>query len=134
MLMLSECKNRRRWPLKNSGFLLFEVLLTVTILSVGLVLVLRAFATSLDAMQTSQEYMNATLLLEEILAGAALKGQIERGETEKAFSADLGDFGYKIHSEELEGTDLNKVSFVVFWKSGKRPQRIDASSYIKNKE
>lgn len=47
---------------KRNGFTLIEVLVSVVILSTGLVLLLRAFSTSLVAMDASNETVQAALL------------------------------------------------------------------------
>ena len=50
---------------KNKGLLLFEVMLTIIILSVGLTLILRSFYSSLNATKIAQYYTTATLLIED---------------------------------------------------------------------
>lgn len=71
------CGNRR-------GFTLIEVLITLVILSTGIVIVLEAFQTSLVALNAAREHLRATSLLEqktseiglEVLAGTRGGGRM----------------------------------------------------------
>ena len=54
----------------SSSFTLIEVLVTLVILSTGIILVLRAFETSLVALGESRDSMRAGILLRETLADA----------------------------------------------------------------
>lgn len=51
----------------DKGITLFEIMITVSIIAVGLVLVIQANSINLKFMKLSQEYLQATLLAEQIL-------------------------------------------------------------------
>ena len=57
--------------MKNSGFTLIEVLLTITILAIGMIGVLRAYSTMINAMEAAQYNIDAACLLK------AKMGEIE---------------------------------------------------------
>lgn len=63
----------------GKGFTLIEVLLTVSILAVGLVGVLRAYATSTNAMERSQYDLDAVFLLKEKMGQIEEKALIQGG-------------------------------------------------------
>lgn len=60
----------RRRP--RSGFTLVELLVTLVILSTGIVLVLQAFETSMTALSESRDALRASALVQSLVAGGEL--------------------------------------------------------------
>jgi len=128
----------------RDGFLLFEAILSVAILSLGLVLVLHSFTGSLKAARISQNYMRAVLLLEAKMTELEWKGSLDSGISEGKFSQKNERFAWKIEAtpvEEISGEDeekkrveLNKVHLTVSWSEGKKVERIELTTYLKSKE
>jgi len=128
----------------RDGFLLFEAILSVAILSFGLVLVLHSFTGSLKAARISQNYMRAVLLLEAKMTELEWKGSLDSGISEGKFSQKNERFAWKIEAtpvEEISGEDeekkrveLNKVHLTVSWSEGKKVERIELTTYLKSQE
>jgi len=128
----------------KDGFLLFEVILSVAILSLGLVLVLHSFTGSLKAARISQDYMRAVLLLEAKMTGLEWKGSLDSGISEGKFSQKNERFAWKIEATPVEETagedkekkkiELNKVRLTVSWSESKKVERIELTTYLKSKE
>jgi prepilin-type N-terminal cleavage/methylation domain-containing protein len=53
---------------RNKGFTLVEVIISIGILSFGLILVLQGFAQSLNAINISHKNLHASLLADEMIA------------------------------------------------------------------
>jgi type II secretory pathway pseudopilin PulG len=124
--------------LKNRGFLLLEVILTVTILSVGLVSALRSFATSLHTLKISQNLLIANLLLEEKIwqkeeENSQVEGIVPEDE-EDELAPPFDAFSYKINFTEQKDFDsLYKSTFEVFWKQRKRQYSTSCITYMRAK-
>lgn len=125
--------------LKNKGFTLLEVMLAVTILSVGLVMVLGSFVNSLRAIKISQDFLVASLLLEEKIwqkeeEKTQSEGLIPVGE-EDEFQPPFDKFRYKIRFEEQKDLpSLYKTSFEVSWQERKKERNISCVTYLSSKE
>ncbi|UCB56656.1 MAG: prepilin-type N-terminal cleavage/methylation domain-containing protein [Candidatus Omnitrophota bacterium] len=118
--------------LRNKGFLLLEVMLAVTILSLGLALILRSFTTSLRAIKTSRNFLIANLLLEELIwqkeeEKAKGLGKAEEGK----FSSPFDGFSYKASFEEQEEVPaLYKSIFAVSWQEREKERSVSWVSYL----
>lgn len=124
---------------KNKGFTLLEVMLAVTILSVGLVMVVRSYVTSLQAIKISKDFLIANLLLEEKIWERQEKQTRseevipeEKGEFETPFN----NFSYEISFTEQEdlpaeykGT-LYKSTFEVSWQQRKRKHTTSSVTFL----
>lgn len=126
--------------LKNErGFLLLEVMLAVTILSVGMALVLRSYVSALSAVKISQDFFAAGLLLEEKLWQ---KEEEKAGEKEPSVTAEQGNFpapwdrfSYAVeYEQEEDAPELYKTRSAVSWQSKKKAHSILCAGYIRSKE
>ncbi len=113
------------------GFLLYEVLLALAILSIGLVAVLHCFSTSLRAVGTSQNHFKATLLLEEKL----WEVEREKSLTPGIYQGNFPGKGFKWEVEtspiEEEGeVSLNAVRVTISWSEGGRKRHIGLTTWI----
>jgi len=119
---------------KHKAISLIEVLITVAILTGGIVFVFRGFMTSLSAASLSQNIMLASFLAEDKL------WQIEEMQKQKIALEDSGletvnvqnkEFSvkYEISSTNVEG--LNKLNISVSWPRDKRAfNSFDFSTYL----
>lgn len=139
MLAMSRLKNKGLvQPLRaRAGFTLLEVMLAVSILSLGLVAVVRSYITSLRALQISQDFLIADLLLEEKI-WQKQEENIRRGgvvpeEEQSEFAPPFDNFNYKISFIEQEDLPtLYKSTFTIFWQQGERQQSISYLTYTRS--
>ena len=86
----SRCEEKNTL-LVEKGFTLIEVLLAVSILAIGLVGILRAYATSTSAMEKSQYDMDAVFLLKTAMGQmeekALTEGNIVPGVSDGVFAS-----------------------------------------------
>ncbi len=127
-------------PLKsNRAFTLLEVLITVAILTTGIVFLFRSFAASLSAARFSQHISLACYLAE---------GKIWELEQKQLFSVrPIGSasgeeesaekiFSWNYNTSELEGVGLAKLKFVVSWEERLRKEKynIEFFTYLQPKK
>lgn len=127
------------FQLRIKGFTLLEVMLAVTILTVGLIMVVRSYITSLHAVKSSQDFLIAGLLLEQKLwqkqEEQTRSGGVNTEEEQGEFDPPLDRFSYKIGFEEEENTPfLFKGTFEVFWQERQKGHGISCLTYLRSKK
>lgn len=131
--MKSEIRN----PKFKIGFLLLEVMVAISLLSVGLVLVLRTFSTSLQTLRTSQNYTQAVLRLEEKvweLEEKAREFEILPAERDGTFGDEDEKFKWELQTTKLEDIVLHEATLLVRWQEGRRGKSVSLVTYLENKE
>lgn len=124
------------------GFTLIELMVTVCILSIGLVIVMRSLLTVAGALDTSQNKIKAVQFMDEKLSRiqqtaleeAGINYGTEQGET--LLGSRKATWNLEIiplEDEELEGY-LNKVILTVSWKEANIPKNAALVTYLENKE
>ncbi len=120
----------------NHGFLLLEVLVSILVISIGIVFVFRSFSTSIKAFKVSREYFKATLFMEEAMWPYNDKG-ITAGSFDGTFPQD--DL-YKwtvvstIPDPETASTyKIYKVIPKISWKSGDSEGNLAYATFLKEK-
>jgi prepilin-type N-terminal cleavage/methylation domain-containing protein len=106
------CRYRR-------AFTLIEVLVSVAILSIGIVVVLQAFNTAAVALSGSRTVTRASLLIEDKLGNLSLdaeRGKLETGYMSGRFDDPFGNYRWRTRVEEASEVargDLRTVSYRV---------------------
>jgi len=132
------------------GFTLIEIIVSISILSFGLVLILQWFGHSLNILRISEDYLRATLVMESKMAGIEIK--FKEGKTE-FWTGDVEDVKdskmlFTINTQvtpveckeesksgnELIYEDLYKIKALLSWKEGKRRGKIPIETYLINHE
>lgn len=110
--------------MKNNGFTLLEIIVTMVVVVVGLVMISQAFSTSLRAVSVSN---NATLV--KILADQQI-AQIEM-QTFSALQSSSGNFAPDhpeiSWQEDVQNTSLNnlkQVTLTISWTERNAPQTL----------
>jgi len=119
------------------GFLLIEVLMTVSILSVVLTMIVRSHMAALHASTYTEEYSTAVLLLENKMTELMQKGFIARDlEKQDDFEPPYQEFSYLLKTKKDENSEtsdnLNEVTLTLFWPSGNSERKISATTYLFN--
>ncbi len=130
----------------KQGFTLIEIMVSVAILSIGLVLILQGLTHSLNILRISQDNLKATLLAENKMAELEIKVK----EGKEVFLEDLDEefefedmdcvWGIKFSPVELEieetfdrkYEDLNEVEAILSWKEGKRKGKVPLVTYMRS--
>jgi len=118
---------------KRSGFLLLEVLVSIAIISLGLIYVVRSFSSSARAVETATNFIRSVSLIEAKIWDLEAKGAIEEGRAEGEFEDEEG-YTWSLEAEGLKDTPINEVDLKVTWQGPHRRQRVSLWTYLWNDE
>lgn len=115
----------------SRGFTFIELMITVTILAIGLVFILQAFSSSVKASGLSQDITVACFLAESKISELELR-QEKGSKIPYQDQAELGRFGWSYEITPLEDSGLLNVRFKVFGKRPKREEILEIVTYLKS--
>ena len=122
----------------KKGFLLFEVIISIVIITSGLLLVMRGYSSSKQSLQKSTALLKTTILLENGMWQSEEAGEIVEG-------VSMGEFNDRRFSWELEAapvdmgeeyngeTEINVVTLEVVDKKNASFTGYSVKTYLKNK-
>ena len=128
--------------LRCAAFTLIELLVTIVILSTGIVVILRAFESSVVALGESREVLYGTMLAREKLA--SVEAELEEGTPPTSnssgwFEEDYENYRWSLRSSQVASVDsavddegdtsLYEVE-VAAWRDG-RDERQTVSTYLR---
>ncbi|MCK9555398.1 prepilin-type N-terminal cleavage/methylation domain-containing protein [bacterium] len=128
-----------------SGFTLIEVMIAVAIVSIGLVMILQGFVSSLNAVKISEGTLTACMIADSRMAYAQLESEnnpeFMRAESSEAFVSENLEFSWEFIPEIIdmpETGDINEelfsVTSVLNWKDGKRKGDIKIETLFRQKK
>ena len=117
---------------KLKGFLLFEVMVSIVIITAGLLFIMRSFSSSKNSIQRSTEVFKTSLLLEEKMWEFEEKGEIEEGVNEGDF-VENEKYAWRISANTIEDSELNLVILEVFQKKDPQNTKYSISTYLEKK-
>ncbi|NQT06347.1 MAG: prepilin-type N-terminal cleavage/methylation domain-containing protein [Candidatus Omnitrophica bacterium] len=123
----------KRRAKKRGGFLLLEVLVSITVISVGLVFIVRSFSSTTRAIETSGRLLKSVFLLEEKLWQFEAEGVIEKGTDRGPFEEEEG-YSWEVRAADAKEAPLNRVNLKVEWEGVRRKQRVSVDTYLWNDE
>ena len=123
---------------RNRGFTLMEVVISLAILAIGLTIIIELFSGGLRLGRTSKEYTMAVnyarLKLEEIAFKQTLEEGTEEGEFDEPFrwqvglkKVDILPVGDKSDFKPL--IELFQIKVNIIWKSGSQERSVGIESY-----
>ena len=115
------------------GFMLLEVILSVFVVTVGVVFVISSFITSLKAFKVSKIYVEAAYLIEQKLWDYEEKGKIKEEHTSGKFD-DSKDAEWNIVAKELEDIPLNETTAEVTIKKEEKKSHFKVVTYFYKEE
>ena len=110
----------------EKGFLLFEVMITVVVLSLGLVTVIRSFISCLNGTKAIVNYTDAGFYLERKM------WDIENGLED--VSGKDGKYEWELGRKIIEDTDLSEAVLSVSWKQDKIKKNLTLATYLKEND
>ena len=110
---------------KNRGFTLIEIMISIAILSVGLIFVLQGLTQCLNILGISRDNLEASLLAEEKMTEVEIAAKQDKGTFSKDASgeAQSGNIEFKWQIQltpDGEYEDLNEALDTVYWTEGRR--------------
>ena len=123
----------RPWT-KPAGFSLIEVIISIAILSVGLIGAIRVFPVGLRASQRAALMSRATLVVQRTIEGLKLKSWDQLDQPGSVEHDDPFDVRVVVDQPEVEGladpTRLKRVKVSVSWEQEGRPRALSAVTYL----
>lgn len=115
--------------MRQKGFLLFELMVAVVLLSVSLTVISRSFIQSLSALRTSGNYFKGGLLLEKKMWELEQKPP-SAGREEGSFETFGKLFHWDVATEEMEDAPLYESRVTVGWSAAGREQALAVTTYL----
>jgi type II secretory pathway pseudopilin PulG len=135
------------------GYILIETLVSIAVLSIGLMVVINAFSSIINALRTSRNYTHASILAEEKIYEIKREGLLDvnkwRGKSGSFFDAtdssksgeERKKFEYKIGAEwpkDKEGniipdTDIALLEVAVEWDELRLTRQFELVDYMRSK-
>ncbi len=109
----------------KKGFLLFEVMITVAVLSLGLVIIIHSFISCLNGTKAIVNYADAGFYLERKM------WDIENG-LEAAYGEN-GKYRWKLDTNVIEHTDLSEAVLSVSWDQNNIEKKLTLITYLEKK-
>lgn len=113
---------------KSRGFLLVELMVTISILSIGLLFVISSFTRSIRAMALSMDYFKANLLLENKLF-ELYNTEITEGSSDGEFPDFNKRFSWNLGVTKTEDL-INEVILKVLWKEKNIEQDVSIATLM----
>jgi len=117
----------------KKGFLLFEVMISILIITTALLFIVRSYSVSKNSIQRSTVALETSLLLEEKMWEFEEKGEIEECSKTGDFRGKEG-YSWRLNARHLENSDLNLIDLEVFHKKDPVNTKYSIRTYLRNKE
>ena len=114
---------------KNGGFLLLEIMISISVLSIGILLILNSFVSLIRSIELSKDYFKAGLMLEEKVT-EVYNSDIEEGLSGGEFSGFDNRFSWDMNVIESEDGSCKEVSLKVFWRERDKEKDLSVSTCI----
>ena len=119
----------------NRGFTLIEIMLSIAILSIGLIFVLQGLTQCLSILRIAQDNLETSLLAEDKTAELEISSKQQNGDFFKATSGELQSgniaFTWQIRlTPDTDYEDLQEVLTTVSWQEGIRKGSSVFSTYL----
>jgi competence protein ComGC len=121
---------------KNKAFLLFEVTLTIAILSIGLVTVIRAISMCMKVAKASFNHNKAVNLAYEKMFDLELESQtdgLEEVRGEGIFPTN-DNFSWKYEVEQSPYDNLGMLTLDIYWSENKKEGSYRVATYVKTEQ
>jgi prepilin-type N-terminal cleavage/methylation domain-containing protein len=120
---------------KNKGFTLIEIMISIAILSLGLILILQGLTQCLNILRISQNNLETSLLAEEKMAEMeiAVKQDKEMFSKDTSGESQSGNIEFNWHvrlNPDMQYEDLYEVLTTVNWTEGRRKGSSIFNSYL----
>ena len=125
----------RTLPVKSRGYILLEVLLSLTILSTGLLAIIRSISASLEATSVTRSETHLILATQRILVEAESAVELSEGVTSGILNQDNRTFYWKrIVSKDKDVANLFNVKVTVTMDANNRKRNFFLETKLYNIE
>jgi len=121
--------SRTEGRVRTRGFMLLEVLLSASIVAVGVVFVIGSFITSVKIFKASRSYLRALYLAENKMWEYEETGEIEEGGDE-GFFEDYKGAKWTVEAREIDEIPLNETALEVVLEEGGKKRKFSVVTYF----
>jgi type II secretion system protein I len=114
----------------RKGFMLLELIVSLAILSAGLLSVARSFIPSLRAGNSSRQYTLACTLAEEKLSELEQSADLSEGEMQGGFEETYSEFSWKSEVKASSNENLNHVMVTILWEEKGREKEVKLATLL----
>lgn len=114
----------------RKGFMLLELIVSLAILSTGLLAVTRSFISSLGASNYSRQYTLACILTEEKLNELELFTDLSEETVQGSFEEPYTQFSWKSEIKPSSNESLKHVTVTIFWKDKWKQKKVRLSTLL----
>jgi len=127
--------NRKKIFYKKA-FLLFEVAISISILSIGLIFVIRSITYSINAAQQAIEYVQAQGLLSQKAFELQLESDLLGLElvSEEGLFEKNPSYSWRYSVERIQPNFLGGLNLYINWNSLRRKNNLGINTYVRIKE
>ena len=128
---------------KRSAFSMIELMVAVSVLSIGVILIARSFLSASSALSSCESRIVALSFLEGRMAEIeekALNGEEDLAGPDESVSINGRKADFKSGSQEMkigkneDGLSVNKIMLSVGWREDNRPYDEDLGTYVEIKK
>ncbi|MCK4462843.1 MAG: hypothetical protein KAU58_00860 [Candidatus Omnitrophica bacterium] len=120
--------------MNRKGFLLFEVMISIVIITAGLLFIMHSYSTSKNSIQRSTEVFKTSLLLENKMFEYEVQEGIEEDSEDDGEFEEDEEYGWEIAANFKEDLNLNLVTLKVFQEKDRDNTEYPIFTYLKSKE
>jgi len=113
----------------QSGFMLLEVMLALSILSISLIAIMSAFSTIVRSNSVVSNYTKAMFLLDNKLHWISVQAP-KKVLTDGTFDDPFGDFRWHVDQKATAYTDVKKVSLSILWIERGTTKKVSATTCL----
>ncbi len=118
--------------MKNKAFSLIEVMVSVTVLAIGIVAVLEALSFSVRATGLFSDIINAAFVFEDKMQELEFKEKNKMLAQEPGKIEDkAGKFEYKYTLVLDSDLNLYKLNFTIGWQRSNKKEQIELNTYLR---
>jgi len=98
------------------GFLLMEIMISLSIVAIAIVGVLHSLRSSMDAEGMVEDYSTASVLAQDSLSKLEREAYLPVGKTTGAFTGENSRFSWRQAIKSTKDSALREVVLTIYWK------------------
>lgn len=132
-MTILEIGNRMR---QNYGFTLIEIMITISIIAIGMILIIQAYSLSLKVLKLSSEFIQAVLLAEQKLWNferVSFKNRILSEFDHQSYVIENQNFNYTFKRDNTDEAMINQLKLDISWTNDGALKNLEVITYLKRK-
>lgn len=113
------------------GFMLLEVMVSLAILSIGLLVIVRSFSSSLRAQEYCHSYSQAVFLIEQKMTELQITDNLTEGIATGKGEEGFSDYSWRIETGCSKTDDsLKEINTTVYWQNKGKSSKLSMSNLL----